>query len=150
MDHVIIHLKAFKYFWASQFAILVKKLPANAGDIRNPGSIPGQGRPAGGGHGTTSGYFFLFLPNLPTLLNIIFIHYMDSLTILTYVFSCCSVAKLYMTLCDPMDYSTLGFPVHRIIQARIQEWLAILFSRGSSQPRDRIWVSCIPGRFFTI
>ena len=36
---------------------------------------------------------------------------MDSLTILTYVFSCCSVAKLYMTLCDPMDYSTLGFPV---------------------------------------
>ena len=39
--------------------------------------------------------------------------------------------------------------VHRIAQTRILEWVAISFSRGSSQPRDRIHVSCIAGRFFT-
>ena len=39
-------------------------------------------------------------------------------------------------LCDPMDCSPLGSPVHRISQARILEWVAISSSRGSSQPRD--------------
>ena len=53
-------------------------------------------------------------------------------------------------LCDPMDCSLTGFSVHGILQARILQWVAISFSRGSSQPRDRIWVSCIAGRFFTI
>ena len=47
------------------------------------------------------------------------------------------------TLCDPMDYS-----VHGILQARILEWEAIPFSRGSSQPRDRSQVSCTAGGFF--
>ena len=37
----------------------------------------------------------------------------------------------------------------RILQARILEWVAISFSRGSSQPRDQIQVSCIAGGFFT-
>ena len=37
-----------------------------------------------------------------------------------------------------------------ILQARLLEWVAISFSRGSSQPGDRTWVSCIAGRFFTI
>ena len=46
------------------------------------------------------------------------------------------------TLCDPMAYS-----VHGIFQARILEWVAFPFSRGSSQPRDRIRVSCIAGDF---
>ena len=41
------------------------------------------------------------------------------------------VAQSYPTLCDPM-----GYTVHGIIQARILEWVAFLFSRGSSQPRD--------------
>ena len=36
------------------------------------------------------------------------------------------------------------------LQARILEWVAIPFSRGSSQPRDGTWVSCIAGRFFTV
>ena len=40
--------------------------------------------------------------------------------------------------------------VHGILQARILEWVAIPFSRGSSQPRDRTQVSHIAGRFFTI
>ena len=46
-------------------------------------------------------------------------------------------------------YSPPGSSVHRILQTRILEWLAIPFSRRSSQPKDRIWVSCIEGGFFT-
>ena len=53
-------------------------------------------------------------------------------------------------LCNPMDCSPPGSSLHGILQARILEWVAISFSRGSSQPRDRTWVSCITGRFFTI
>ena len=60
------------------------------------------------------------------------------------------VAQLYPTLCDPMDYTPPGSSVHGIIQARILEWVAILFSRESSQLRDQTLVSCIAGRFFTI
>ena len=41
------------------------------------------------------------------------------------------------TLGDPMDRSPPGSPVHETFQARILEWVAISFSRGSSQPRDR-------------
>ena len=47
------------------------------------------------------------------------------------------------TLCDPMDYT-----VHGILQARILEWVAFPFSRGSSQPRDRTQASRMAGRFF--
>ena len=54
------------------------------------------------------------------------------------------------TLCDPMDYSLPGFSVHRILQARILEWVAIPFSRRSSQLRDQTWVFCTAGRFFTV
>ena len=54
------------------------------------------------------------------------------------------------TLCDPMDCNPPGSSVHGILQARILEWVAIPFSRGSSRPGDRTWVSCIAGRFFTI
>ena len=39
--------------------------------------------------------------------------------------------------------------VHGILQARILEWVAFAFSRGSSQPRDWTYVSCIAGGFFT-
>ena len=52
----------------------------------------------------------------------------------------CSV----VSLCDPLDYT-----VHGILQARILEWVAFPFSRGSSQPRDQTQVSCIAGGFFT-
>ena len=54
------------------------------------------------------------------------------------------------TLCDPMECSPTGSSVHRISQARILEWVAISFSRGSSWPKNWTWVSCIAGRFFTI
>ena len=48
-----------------------------------------------------------------------------------------------------MDYSPPDSSVHGILQARILEWVAIHFSRGSSQLRDRTWVSSNAGRFFT-
>ena len=48
------------------------------------------------------------------------------------------------TLCDPVDYA-----VHRILQATILEWVAFLFSRTSSQPRDQTQVSHTAGEFFT-
>ena len=54
------------------------------------------------------------------------------------------VTQLCPTLCDPMDYT-----VHGILQARILEWVAFSFSRGSSHPRDRTQVSNIAGGFFT-
>ena len=60
------------------------------------------------------------------------------------------VTQSYPTLCDPMDCSLPAFSVHGISEARILEWVAISFSRGSSWPRDRTLVSCIAGRRFTI
>ena len=59
------------------------------------------------------------------------------------------VTKSYRTLCHPMDCSRPASSVHGIFQARILEWVAISFSRGSSRPRDPTWVSCTAGRFFT-
>ena len=59
------------------------------------------------------------------------------------------VTQLCPTLCDPMDCSPPCSSVHGILQARMLEWVAIRFSRGSSQPRDGTWVSWIM-RFFTI
>ena len=44
--------------------------------------------------------------------------------------------QLCQTLCDPLSYSPPGSSVHGILQARILEWVAIPFSRGSFQPRD--------------
>jgi len=52
--------------------------------------------------------------------------------------------------CNPMDCRPPESSVHEILQARILEWVAIPFFRGSSQLRDPTWVSCITGRFFTI
>ena len=46
------------------------------------------------------------------------------------------VAQSCPILCDPMDCSLSGSSVHGIFQARVLEWIAISFSRGSSQPRD--------------
>ena len=48
-----------------------------------------------------------------------------------------------------MDYSPAGSSVLGISQARILEWVTISFSRGSSQTKDQIQVSCIAGRYFT-
>ena len=63
---------------------------------------------------------------------------------------CVWVAQSCPTLCDSMERSLPGSSVRGILQARILEWVAIPFSRGSSWPRGWTWVSCIAGRFFTI
>ena len=65
-------------------------------------------------------------------------HLNDFLTCLTHI-----------TSWNPMDYSPPGFSLHGILQARILEWVTIPFSRGSSWPMDRTWVSCIADGFFT-
>ena len=59
------------------------------------------------------------------------------------------VAQSCPTLCNPMNCSPAGSSVHGIHEARILEWVATSFSRGFSQPRDRTWVSCRAGEFFT-
>ena len=59
------------------------------------------------------------------------------------------VAHLCLTICDPMDCNLPGSSAHGIFQAGILVWVAISFSRASSRPRDRTYVSCIAGEFFT-
>ena len=56
----------------------------------------------------------------------------------------------FNNLCNPMDCSLLGYSIHGIFQARVLEWVAISFARGSSWPRDRAQVSCIIGRCFAV
>ena len=68
---------------------------------------------------------------------------------LNYVYHIVSLMKVQIaqscpTLCNPMNYI-----VHGILQARILEWVATPYFRGSSQPRNRTQVSHIAGRFFT-
>ena len=60
------------------------------------------------------------------------------------------VAQSCLTLCNSIDCSPPGFSVHGVFQARILEWVAISFSKGSSPPRDRTQVYCIAGRHFTL
>ena len=61
-----------------------------------------------------------------------------------------SSAQSGPTLCDPVDCSLPGSSLHGVLQSRILEWVAISFSRGSSQPRDGTPVSHIAGRRFNL
>ena len=61
----------------------------------------------------------------------------------SHSWSSCVCTPLHLTLCDPMAYSPPGSSVYGISQARILEWVALSFSRGSSWPRDQICFSCI-------
>ena len=66
-----------------------------------------------------------------------------------YIFHCIYIFLSqfsHVLLCDPGQNTG----EYRILQARILEWVAFPFSRGSSQPRDQILVSCIAGGFFTV
>ena len=60
------------------------------------------------------------------------------------------VTQSRLSLCSPMNCSPPGSSVHGILQARIVEYVAIPFSRGSSQPGDQTQVSFIAGRVFTV
>ena len=65
----------------------------------------------------------------------------------------CLVAQLYPTLCDLMNYSPPGSSSYEIFQARILEWVAILFSKGGLPNPEIKFTSLVspalPGRFFT-
>ena len=79
--------------------------------------------------------------------------YRTSLTYLStfsWYYCCYLVAKSYLTLLWSMDCSLPGSSVHGISQARILEWVAISFSRGSSWPRDWTCISCITGGFLLL
>ena len=65
------------------------------------------------------------------------------------VYVCVLAAQLCL-ICDPLDCSPPGSSIHGILQARTLEWVAMPSSRGSSQPKDWTWVSCIAGGFFTL
>ena len=78
----------------------------------------------------------------------------DACLVYTYLFNWSEneseVAQSCPTLCDPMDCSLPGSSLHGILQARVLEWVAISFSRGSSWRRDLTRVSRIPGRRFSL
>ena len=57
------------------------------------------------------------------------------------------VTKLCLTLATPWTVACQASSVHGILQARVLEWVAISFSRGSSQPRNQTWISYIADRF---
>ena len=62
---------------------------------------------------------------------------------------CCLVAHSCPTLCNPMDCSLPVYSAHGISEARILEWIAISFARGSSWLRDQNHIFCLAGGFFT-
>ena len=82
-------------------------------------------------------------PGLPS-------NYQFSPTDLQNLKNFCLVAQLCLTICDSLNYGPPGSSVHGDFQARILDWVAVAFSRGSSQPWDRTQVSLSSGRFFTI
>ena len=73
----------------------------------------------------------------------LFMHICSFVTVLVL----CLCAQSCLTLCNPMDYSPPGSSVRGILQTGILQWVAISFSRRSSQPRDQTCISCIAGRF---
>ena len=62
----------------------------------------------------------------------------------------CMYDQSYLTLCDPVDCCPPASSAHRIFQARVLEWVAISYSRGSSQPKDQTQISCIGRRFLPL
>ena len=148
---------------------MVKTSPANVG---NMGSIPGSGRSPGEGNGNPFQYSCLgnlmdsgtwqatvhgiaesetteqLSNNNLTSPSHFWLHSILQLVgkQKVKVKSESEVAQSCPTLFDPMDCSLPGSSLHGILQARVLEWGAISFARGSSRPRDRTRVSLIPGR----
>ena len=135
-----------------------KESACNAGDLRDVDSVPGLGRPPGKETGNPLQNSCLENPMdrgawqarvHRVAMSWTRLKQLSSSSSRPQTESACTHAKLlqlYLTLRDPMDYSLLGFSVHGILQTRILEWFAMPSSRGSSQPRDRTYlshVSCI-------
>ena len=81
-------------------------------------------------HVSPNGLFLLLERNLPSFLPL-------PKELLASLSSQSLIAQLCPTLCDLLDYSSPGSSVHRILQVRMLEWVAITFSRGSSLPSDQ-------------
>ena len=76
------------------------------------------------------------------------LYYLKQTAIIKFVAAILSRSRVWL-FCDPMDFSPPGSSVRGISQTRILEWVAISFSKGSSQPRNWTCASCIAGGFFT-
>ena len=116
--------------------LVVKNLPANAGDVRYAGLIPGLGRTPGAGHGNTLQYSCLENP-------------MDRGTWQAAATAAAKSLQLCLTLCDPIDGSPPGSPVPGILQARTLKWVAISFSNAwkwklKVKSFSRIWLLATP------
>ena len=97
--------------WASQVVLVIKNSPANAGDIRNVGLIPVSGGSLGRGHGNPLQYFCL-KNSVGRGAWWVTVHGAKRQIPLVNTHLChCSVTKLWLTLCNHMDYSTPGFSV---------------------------------------
>ena len=148
-------------------------LVVNAGDIRDVGLIPGLGRSPGGGHGNPLQYSCQQNPTgrgawRATIHRVVksdtsspwthterryhaYLHGLraqceserNSSTPPWGVLHACMLTQSCPTLCDPVDYSPPGSSVRGVSQARILEWVAISYSRGSSQPRDQTHISYV-------
>ena len=133
-----------KIGWVSQLVLVVKNLPADGGDRRDTGSIPGLGRSPEGGHGNPVQYSCLENPmdrgarettdhshkELDMTDACTHAHHLKEVQFSSVTQSC-------PTLCDPIDSIAHQSPLSMgILQARILEWVAMPSSRGSSQPRD--------------
>ena len=131
-----------------QVALVVKNLPASACIVKAPWRRAWQPIPVflpGESHGQRSlvGYSPWGHKELDTTEQF-------TMRALLIGESESEVAQLWLTLCNPMDCSLPGSSVHGIFQAIVLEWIAISFSRGSSQPRARTRVSRIVDRRFTV
>ena len=98
-------------------------------------------------------YYCPFSPVYDTLLLLSFRIYITVIGYqnkMIFVFVCMLSHSVMSNSLHPKDCSLPRSSVHGIPQARKLEWVAVSSSRGSSQLRNRTWVSCIAGRFFTI
>ena len=90
--------------------------------------------------------------DIQLIYNVVLISVVQKRDFTTTYIHCYCCAQSNLTLCDPMNCSLPSSSVHEISQAGILQWVAISYSRVSSQPRDRTHVSCVSawaGRFFT-
>ena len=83
-------------------------------------------------------HHFIQKQNSGNIKNISFLHDENSQDITSLKVKVISLSRIQL-FCDPLDCSPPGSSIHGIFQARILEWVAISFSRGSSSPRDRTW-----------
>ena len=80
---------------------------------------------------------------------LLYIHGLNIFDVFQSIAVCCAQSlELCPTLCNSTDHCPTGFSICGITPARILEWVAMPYSRRSSQPRDRAYISCISSGFF--